>query len=283
MDGFSLLITYSDRKFVMAATRGTGSVGDDISPNAIQFHGIPKTLPESAPMGKVYIRGEGLLPVSTFKKKYPQLNEDGKPTNARNTGNGMAKAKTLKPYMNFADIHFVAYDLVFSAVYKTEEEKLAVLEGWGFEVPEHRVFDNPSDLEKYYIEVSNRRPSLDYVIDGLVIKINDLALQNKFDVVDGRPRGMVALKFPSSTVVATVKAVVWEMGLSGRFCPVAEVEPVTLGDPSGQVTLRRVSLHNLKQVLLYKVTPGAKILVERSGDIIPHLVKVVSPGVPFLK
>jgi len=274
LDGFSLILTYQDGKLLRAATRGDGAQGDDITENAVKFTGLLSSYGENE-TGRVYIRGEGLIPQPIFKKKY----FDGS-NNARNVGNGMAKARELKGNADFTDIHFVAYEVQGDTEFDSETAKLEWLTSLGFEVPSYKVFSDVDTLLTYQKRRHSDRPSLKYTIDGLVIKIDSIEDQSHFDTVDGRPRGQVAFKFPAPTVVATVTEIKWEMGNSGRFCPVAHVEPVLLG---GEVTLRKVSLHNLEQLVKHEVTPGAKILVERAGDVIPHLVRVVKKGVSFLK
>lgn len=274
LDGGSLELIYLNGKLVQAITRGDGTTGDDITENARKFTGVQKEIGVS---GKVSVRGEFLIPREVFKAKYATM-----AANARNQGNGLAKAKELKQGQDLADIHFVAYD-VQSEMYKftTESEKLAKLKyDWGFETPNWWMVNRMEQLEEVYNREIVERDAGKYVCDGLVVKLDNLNEQNQFDTVDNRPRGQVALKFPPATVVATVREIEWTMGLSGRFCPVAHVEPISLG---GEVTLRKVSLHNCEQVLALKVTKGAKILVERAGDVIPHVLKVMIPGVPFYK
>jgi len=272
LDGGSAEAFYEDGELLAFVTRGDGNEGDDIVENARKFTGIPLKIHNKS---KISVRGEFIIPTEVFKKNYLNVGGDQAPKNARNVGNGLAKAKTLKEGMSYSHLHFVAYDIIVDGInFDSEYEKETYLMGLGFETPFFSVIvENEEELIAVFKEQEENRDKAPYSTDGLVVKINDLEDQGKFDMVDGRPGGQIAWKWASKGVVTKVNDIVWEMGLSGMFCPVAELEPILLG---GEVILKRVNLHNCKFMLGLGVKIGCMIEVVRAGDVIPYATRVVS-------
>jgi len=275
LDGISLSLNYREGCLISAVTRGNGDVGDDITINATHFRGVPQRIHDK---GEVSIRGEVVLPWKEFKAYWePQ----GK-ANPRNTTSGVCKGRSSEK--DLKTLLFVAYDYYGPQREKvgTELEILAHLEIQGFNIPVIReiVFHVDAAVAVYeeYDKENGKRSELPYMTDGLVMRINDLKTQDtKFTIKDGCPTYATAVKPTPVAVITTVKKVEWMMGLSGRFCPVAQVEPT----PFDGTMLRNVSLHNLERVKeLYEqgLDVGAKVLIIRSGDVIPYLTRVLEPA-----
>jgi len=273
LDGISLNLTYQDGKLESAVTRGDGTQGDDITLNATHIRGVLKTIPFQ---GRVQIRGEVVLPLKEFNEYWAPKGK----ANPRNAVSGLCKGRSTPE--DLATMQFVAYDLYGTERMPAVTEAAVILKlvQAGFTVPViSRVVNSAQEAEEFYrLYDTTLRKELPWQTDGLVIRINDLATQEaKFSIEGGRPTYAVAIKPSPAAVVTTVKKVTWSMGLSGRFCPVAEVEPTAFDG----TTLRNVNLHNLENVQnLHKqgFGIGAQILVVRAGDVIPYLSRIVTPA-----
>jgi len=275
LDGISMALNYREGRLISAVTRGNGDVGDDITLNASHFQGVPQYI---ADPGEVSIRGEVVLPWLAFKAYWePQ----GK-ANPRNTTSGVCKGRSSEKDLN--TLLFVAYDYYgpHRTNVETESELLDHLQSLSFYIPIVRevVTDVEAAVKVYeeYDKENGKRSELPYMTDGLVMRINDLKTQDtKFTIKDGCPTYATAIKPTPCAVISRILKVEWTMGLSGRFCPVAQVEPT----PFDGTMLRNVSLHNLERVKeLYEqgLDIGAKVLIVRSGDVIPYLTRVIEPA-----
>lgn len=260
LDGLSLAVNYEKGVLSEAITRGDGLVGERITRNARRMKGVPARLPEPL---TVSIRGEIILKLSDMKIGFPGT--DAPPRNRA--------AGTSKRYdgagCEFLTVMF--YDLEGEIEHATEEEKYRRLVELGLEVPSFRVTDLAGTLAVYKEYVNGRRASLDYEIDGLVVRANDLRAQHLLGELGGRPRAAVAFKFPSMAKMSRVVAITWETGPTGRVTPLATVEPVEIGG----AVVQSVSLHNASNVERLGIGVGDEVLVSRRNDVIPYLEEVV--------
>ncbi len=260
LDGLSLAINYEKGKMVSAITRGDGLIGELITPNAKRMQGVPKKLPEAL---DVSIRGEIILKLSDMKKGFP-----GYSSSPRNKASGTSKRYDGEG-CEFLSVMF--YDIEGDVEHATEEEKFKRLESFGLIVPSFTVTDLAGVIKIQKEYQSKKRSTLDYEIDGLVVRANDVRSENLLGELGGRPRAAIAYKFPSMAKISTVKAIQWDTGPTGRVTPIATVAPVEL---VGAV-VQSVVLHNVSNVERLDIGVGDEVLVSRRNDVIPHLEEVV--------
>ncbi len=276
VDGLAVSIRYGDDGALsLAATRGSGSEGDDVTAAVRQVGDVPHHVPASG----VEVRGEVYLPLSTFRARYA-----GAFANPRNLAAGALKQKDPTRTAAYG-LRFAAYDLLGASA-PTETAKRALLEAWGF-VPVPAVPATADDAQAVYERFAAERDALDYETDGVVFKVDDVRAHDELGATAHHPRYAIAYKYQGESGITTLAGVEWSVSRTGAINPVALLEPITL---SG-VTVTRVSLHNLGimeqlarmpvQVgdnLGHVLSSGAQVLVTRRGGVIPHIEAVAEPG-----
>ncbi len=264
-DGIACALHYGPTgRLVVAATRGDGRVGDDITVNALEIEDIPARI--RGPGTKLEVRGEIYMRLSVFER----FKAEGM-ANPRNLTAGAIKQKNKTKSAGY-NLSFAAYDLlgVDDETQELELERLVVL---GFPKVDYRVL--PRDgLYAGFEEFSRLRPTLDYEIDGVVFKVNSLREQRRLGETSHHPRHSIAYKFQGDSGLSTLRAVEWSVARTGAITPIAVVDPVTL---SG-VTVTRASLHNAGFIGKLGLTMGATVTLLRRGGVIPNVEGVVVPG-----
>lgn len=266
LDGITIVATYKKGKLIHAVTRGNGAEGENITPNFIKMQNIKEDL-DARFTGE--LRGEILLEKSLFNKHFVPLGY----RNCRNAAAGKARDKKGKRGDNDLVVHLkvVWFQAVVPGL-KTKLDEFKLIQQLGLQhVTYARFFDKrtPDDLWDRFEEY--RRDKLDYLIDGLVVDCNDLSLHKKLGMVGGRPKAALAIKFESEGGITTINDITWQAGLTGRMCPVAEVEPINLAG----ATIARVTLNNLDYIKQLDVAIGDRVMVIRSNDVIPKITAVV--------
>ncbi|MCK6571625.1 NAD-dependent DNA ligase LigA [Myxococcota bacterium] len=263
VDGCACSIRYgADGRLEVAATRGSGTVGEDITANVKRIPNVPARLPVTAP---VEIRGEVYLPLSAFAKLAGEF------ANPRNTAAGALKQKD--PAKSAAvGLRFMAYDVVGAGL-ETEVEKFAQAAAWGFEPVEHALLDR-AGMQAGYESYVARRQQLDYEIDGVVFRANRVDEQVRLGATSHHPRGAIAYKLQGESGLTILRDVEWSVSRSRIFTPVGIVDPVSL---SG-ATVTRISLHNWGMVRSKGLSIGAECVAVRRGGVIPYLESVSVPG-----
>ena len=289
-DGASISIIYEHDFLVRGTTRGDGETGDDITPNIKQI----KTLPLSAAFSnygiqQIEIRGEVLLNKNNFKKYNDKLMEEGTPplANPRNAAAGSLRIKDTKEvgrrnleaflyhvsYLTTTDDRHPATDNLQRTTEEptTHSGMLQMLWDLGFRSPknEMKIVQGIEGIIKHITEFEALRDQLPYEIDGMVIKVNDLALQEKLGITSHHPRWAIAYKFKARQATSKLLAVEFQVGRTGAVTPVAKIEPVQVGG----VTVGSISVHNEEYIKEKDLKLGDAILIERSGDVIPQIVK----------
>jgi len=259
LDGLSLAVTYEKGKLADAITRGDGQVGERILSNASRMKGVPPKLKTQV---SVTVRGEIILKLSDMKKAFPGA------ANPRNQASGTSKRFDGK---GCEHLTVLFYDLD-GEEHPTEVKKFARLSSLGFDVPNFKATDLDGALELHAEYHATKRSKLDYEIDGLVVRANDVHVQHMLGELGNRPRAAIAFKFASQAKVTKLVEILWETGSSGRVTPVAIVEPVDL---AGAV-VRRASLHNASNVSALGIGIGDEVLVSRRNDVIPYVEEVVT-------
>lgn len=276
LDGASIELRYERRRLVQAVTRGDGVTGQDITRNVLLMQGAIKMLPPTfSPSGSpvpdvVFIRGEIVCLLSDFDKYF-----QGE-SNPRNTASGTSKRQT--GHEKCAHLTIITYDLMPNGQgMATKADELTALAAAGFRVPKWgRVPATPAQVEAVYQQyVTSVRKTLDYLIDGLVVMVDDRNARESLGDLNGNPRGAVAYKFPHDSKPTVLRNIRWQVGNSGRVTPVAEFDSVNLA--GAQVT--QASLHTAKRVEKLKLFIGCRILVSRRNDVIPMVEANLDEGI----
>jgi len=278
-DGLSLEVVYEKGALARAATRGDGSTGEDVTHNARTIRSMPLHLeePDKAP-GFLAVRGEVILHKDDFQAINRRRIERGEEpfANPRNAAAGTMRRLDPKAVAESRlDITF--YDVLDAEGAKPETQwnQLERMRCWGLKTdPEAERLSGFAAVRRYHQRLAEARDGLDYEIDGIVIKLDDVAAQQRLGTRHRSPRWALAWKFPPRQEVTTLRDIVVQVGMSGILTPVALLEPV---DVSG-VTVSRATLHNEDEVRRKDVWPGCRVRVQRAGDVIPEIVERVSGG-----
>ena len=274
LDGISLELEYQEGRLVDAITRGDGFTGEVVSHNAVHFSNISTELP-SPFTGSV--RGEVILRLSTFEKHFKEKDF----ANPRNTVSGTVRKKHGDRSLNkYFELFF--YDVLsIGREFESEKEKMGYLsDELGLAVAKSYFDQTMAGLLEIYDlyegdgEANGKRFELDYEIDGLGVRSDSIALQRELGSRQNRPRYAMAYKFPSSGSATKLLAVDWSLGLGSRLTPVARLAPVQIAG----VTVANATLHNIDAIAELDLRIGDTVFVERRGDVIPKVVRVLEPG-----
>ncbi|OPY83471.1 MAG: DNA ligase [Syntrophus sp. PtaU1.Bin005] len=278
IDGVAVNLTYLDGFLTSGATRGDGATGEDVTRNIRTIHSIPLRIlstPESTAPEEIEIRGEIYIESESFR----MLNErrlagnEAPFANPRNAAAGSLRQldssiTAQRPLKMFC----YAVGLVKGRIFTHHHEVLGALNHWGFPVnPLIRRVDGISGCIDFYRELQDRRKDLPYEIDGMVIKVDDLALQERLGAVSRSPRWALACKFAATQATTRIEDILVNVGRTGALTPVALMAPVLVGG----VTVSRATLHNQDEIDKKDIRIGDTVLVQRAGDVIPEVVVVV--------
>ena len=274
IDGLAISLVYEDGVLVRGATRGNGEVGEDVTQNLRTIGAIPLRVEDAPPL--LEVRGEIYLPLAAFAGLNEQRAEAGEPTfmNPRNSAAG--SIRQLDPALAASrPLSMWCYGIgqVDGLEFDTHHEWLDWLRDKGFRVnPDVEVHDAVDEVVAACNAWQERRDRLDFEIDGVVVKVDDLDLQRQLGVVGREPRGAIAWKFPPTTATTTLKSVAWNVGRTGHMVPFAVLEPVQV---SG-VIVKLATLHNEEDLRRKDVRDGDEVIVMRAGDVIPQVVSPTS-------
>ncbi|MEK7549519.1 MAG: NAD-dependent DNA ligase LigA [Patescibacteria group bacterium] len=278
IDGLKIILTYENGIFVRGATRGDGEVGEDVTENLRTIQSIPLKLSESVTMTAV---GEAWL----SQKEFQRINAEREKTkealfaNPRNAAAGSIRqldskvtaSRKLDSFLYDIDEYIDAKGKKITI--ETQVEKLVILERLGFHVNrEHSFFDDITKVEQYYEQWSAKRDTLSYGLDGIVIKVNQVSLQNALGYTGKSPRFGVAYKFPAEQATTIVEDVVVQIGRTGALTPVAHLRPVRIAGS----TVSRASLHNFDEIKRLDLRKGDTVVLQKAGDIIPEILSVLT-------
>ncbi len=272
IDGVAIALEYGDGVLTRGSTRGDGFAGDDITANLKTIRDVPLRLNEPPP-GRLEVRGEAYMTRDGLAELNRRREAAGQPlfANPRNATAGTLKLLDPREVARRPLRAWLYYVITEEADIPTQAEALEHLERWGFRVnPTRRRCADLDEVFKFHREVEAARGELPYNIDGLVIKVDELAAHEKLGTTAKAPRWAVAYKFRAERATTRVNSIEWSVGRAGTITPVANLEPVQLGG----TTVKRAGLFNPERVAELDVRAGDTVNVEKAGDIIPYIVEV---------
>ncbi len=264
-DGVSISLVYENGLLVRAATRGDGTIGEDVTLNVRTITAIPLKLRDQNYPKNLEVRGEIYIP----KHDFEQLTGFVNPRNA-----AAGSLRQLDPKITATrPLQIFCYAVaVMSNMPKKHSETLEMLQQWGFRVNDAiKTVNGASGCLNYYYNMQEKRNNLPYEIDGVVYKVNDLQLQQQLGMVSRAPRWAIAHKFPAQEEITEITAVEFQVGRTGAVTPVARLNPVFVGG----ATVSNATLHNIDEVQRKDIRVGDTVVVRRAGDVIPEVVVVV--------
>ena len=274
LDGVAVSLLYESGKLVRGATRGDGETGEDITANIRTLPSIPLELARSdhRSPARIEVRGEVVITIDEFVRLNTEREEEGEPVfaNPRNAAAGSLRQldssiTASRPLMFYAHSH----GAVEPQSFKRHVEFLATAAAWGFRIhPRIRRAKNLREIVAYYEKLSEGRDRLGVDVDGIVVKVDTIADQDKLGQVSRSPRWAVAFKFKARQAVTKIRDIVASVGRLGTVTPVAELEPVALAG----VTISNASLHNMDEIERKDIRIGDWVTIERAGDVIPYVV-----------
>jgi DNA ligase (NAD+) len=276
IDGLTVVLHYQDGNFVRGATRGDGEVGEDITPNLRTVRSVPLHIPVDPngpqPPSRLVVRGEIYMNIADFEQLNKRLEEKGEKTylNPRNTAAG--SLRQLDPNLTATrPLRLLTYAIVDSdgEIPQTQWETLAYLRALGFPVTsEAQLCQDLDEVIRVAGSWAQRRSSLPYEADGIVIKINDLRLADELGFVGKDPRGAIAYKFPAQEVTTRLLDIGVNVGRTGRLTPYAILEPVEIGG----VIVKQATLHNFDYIAEKDIRIGDRVRLKRAGEVIPYVI-----------
>ena len=260
LDGLAISLSYENGFLVKGATRGDGKVGENITPQIMTLDEIPHKLSEPLTCN---IRGEVFMKISTFKQFGNEF------VNPRNAAAGSLKQKDHR-ITRERKLSFFAYDIRPWQGIETEKKEMELIQKLGLPAVPTET-GKVEDLEKIYRQWEKERDSLDYEIDGLVIKESSKEKQGEMGSTAHHPRWAMAWKFPAEQGSSKIISIGWQVGRTGTVTPVANLEPVSI---SG-ATIKRSTLHNVEELERLGIGPGDEVMLERRGDVIPKVIEII--------
>lgn len=270
-DGLAISLRYQKGDLSVAATRGDGYVGEDVTRNMRTVQSVPLDLDKKI---NLEVRGEVVM----TKKAWIDLNKrqeaEGKPLYANTRNAAAGSIRQLDPKITATrNLTYFAYDVIGGEGFKSHDQVHTQLKKFGFKTSEgyQRKAKNLDEVFEFYDMVEKHRDDLPFGIDGIVVSVNDIRLFQRLGVVGKAPRAMVAFKFPPEQVTTVVEGILVNVGRTGKLTPVAQLRPVFVGG----TTVSRATLHNESEIKRLDVRIGDTVVIQRAGDVIPDVVEVL--------
>nr|WP_321279402.1 NAD-dependent DNA ligase LigA [uncultured Vibrio sp.] len=276
LDGLAVSLLYENGVLVQAATRGDGTTGENITENVRTIKAIPLKLRGDDWPERLEVRGEVFMPKAGFEKLNELARQKGDKVfvNPRNAAAGSLRQLDSRVTAS-RPLSFYAYSVGVvqgAELASSHYERFLQIKSWGLPMcPETKRVDSLTDVKAYYQDILQRRDALPYEIDGVVIKIDDIAIQERLGFVARAPRWAIAYKFPAQEEITTLNDVEFQVGRTGAITPVAKLEPIFVGG----VTVSNATLHNADEIERLQVKIGDQVVIRRAGDVIPQVVSVI--------
>ena len=266
IDGISASLTYEKGKLVKGLSRGDGTTGEDILENLKTINDIPKKIKGDDIPSLLEIRGE----IYIGKKDFCSIKENF--ANPRNAAGGSLRQKNPNVTSKIPLKYFAyGFGVIKPMIFSKQSEFLDRIKTWGFSInPLVKVVKNLDEIQEQHASLDKTRSSLDYDIDGLVYKVNDLKLQSRLGNTSNSPRWAIAYKFSAEKAVTKIRDIAIQVGRTGAITPVAKVDPVTVGG----VVVSNATLHNEDEIKRKDIRLGDTVQIQRAGDVIPQVVSV---------
>ena len=280
LDGMSLALRFTGGKLALGITRGDGTVGEDVTPNVRTVRSVPltikgKTVDKAELPADFEVRGELLMPLSAFQRMNEEREAQGLAVFANPRNATAGTVRTLEPSVTAQRrLDFSAYGLLAEGrpIFDCHSQVLKALQAAGFKVnPRHKLAHNLEQVMEFVNETDSIRDTLPYEIDGVVVKVDRIALQDELGFTGKAPRWAIAYKFAARAGETQIEDVLVQVGRTGKLTPVAALKPVSIGG----TTVSRATLHNMDEIERLGVRIGDWVAVERGGDVIPKVVKVL--------
>ena len=266
IDGISATLIYKNGILIRGLSRGDGETGEDILENLKTIVDLPRKIKAKNIPNLLEVRCEIYIGKKDFKKFSDKF------ANPRNAAGGSLRQKDSKETSK-VPLKYFAYGFgeISPMTFKTQSEFLTKLKDWGFNInPLSQLINGLEEIEKKYKEIESIRSSLDYDIDGLVYKVNDLSLQQRLGNTSNSPRWAIAYKFSAEKAVTKINDIIIQVGRTGAITPVAKVQPVTVGG----VVVSNATLHNEDEIKRKDIRVGDTVIIQRAGDVIPQVISV---------
>ncbi len=269
-DGLAISLRYDKGELKIAATRGDGFTGENVTENIKTVQSVPLSIDIKTP---VEIRGEVVMPKDEWKKLNARQEKEGKQLYANTRNAAAGSIRQLDPKITASrNLQYYAYDIITDLGLETHKEVHKKLEELGFRpIKQQKYCKTIDEVFEFYDEVGKLRDKLPFGIDGIVVSVNQAELLKRLGVVGKAPRGMVAFKFPPEQVTTIVEDVLFQVGRTGKITPVAALRPVFVGG----TTVSRATLHNEDEIKRLDLKIGDTVVIQRAGDVIPDVVQVL--------
>jgi len=266
IDGISATLIYENGILTKGLSRGDGIIGEDILSNLMTLKEIPKTIPDKNVPNILEVRGE----VYISKKDFVSIKD--KFANPRNAAGGSLRQKDSRETSKIPLKYFTyGFGVIEPMIFRKQSEFIDKVKKWGFIVnPHNKIVKGLDEIEKQHKLMEEIKSSLDYDIDGIVYKINNLNLQSRLGSTSSSPRWAIAYKFSSEKATTKIRDIIIQVGRTGAITPVAKVEPVTVGG----VVVSNATLHNEDEIKRKDIRIGDIVIIQRAGDVIPQVVSV---------
>lgn len=275
IDGLAVNLYYENGLFKRGATRGDGAVGEDVTVNLRTIRTLPARLMEKTFPARLEVRGEAYMKIGDFKRMNLEREKTGEQVFANPRNAAAGSVRQLDPRITSSrplDIFCYQLGLIEGTRFKTHMDTLDHLRKWGFRVNDRiKVRRDIKAAIEYHHKLLEERDGLDYEVDGTVLKVNSIELQDALGEKSRSPRWALALKFPARQETTRVRDIIVGVGRTGALTPVADLEPVEVGG----VIVKRATLHNQDEIDRKDVRIGDTVLLQRAGDVIPEVVKVI--------
>ncbi|WP_027107936.1 NAD-dependent DNA ligase LigA [Lacticigenium naphthae] len=271
IDGLAISLRYENGKYIQAATRGDGTTGENVTPNVRAIKAVPLKLQEPV---NLEARGEIYMPKASFKKLNEERDESGEAVFANPRNAAAGTLRNLDPKITAQrnlNIFLYSLPVIEGETIDAQSEALNRMEQLGLKTnPEKKIFQSIEEVWDFIKEIQEKRNDLAYEIDGVVIKVDELSVQDEIGYTVKAPRWAIAYKFPAEEAKTTIRGIEWSVGRTGTVTPTAVMDPVHLAG----TTVQRASLHNVDLIKEKDIRLNDKVFIHKAGDIIPEVIRV---------